>query len=138
MGSVRSVMASGYNIVNVGVRALGIHYQHVCRNVSFTQIRGKKRWMKAYTRIMARKLKQEGPPPPKPRSQQPNWDYHAEVQAFSSRLHEDFSLELLKAAFVNPCYVQSEQQRRQALGMDTETTALVLGDNVQLSAQGLG
>jgi len=133
--SVRSVMAS---FVNRGLRTLGIHYQHVCRNVSFTQVREKKRWMRAYTRVMARKLKLEGPPPPIPRFQQPNWDYHAEVQAFSSRLHEDFSSELLKAAFVNPCYVQSEQQRRQTLGMDTETTALVLADNVKLSAQGLG
>ncbi|KAM4627128.1 large ribosomal subunit protein mL44 [Polymixia lowei] len=130
-------MASRY-IVNRGMLTLGIHYQHVCRNVSFTQIREKKRWMKAYTILMERKLKLEGPPPPKPRSQKPNWDYHAEVQAFSSRLHENFSLELLKTAFVNPCYMQSEQKRRQMLGMDSETTALVLRDNIQLSTQGLG
>ncbi|XP_045930231.1 39S ribosomal protein L44, mitochondrial [Micropterus dolomieu] len=128
-------MASGY-ILNRGALTLGIHCQRVCRSISFTQVREKKRWMKAYTYLMAKKLKLEGPPPPKPRSQQPNWDYHAEVQAFSSRLNESFSLELLKTAFVNPCYLQAEQERRQGLGMDSETTALVLKDNIKMSKKG--
>lgn len=70
------------------------------------------------------------------RSQHPNWDYHAEVQAFSTRLHENFSPELLKTAFVNPCYLQAEQDKRKELGVDLETTALVLQDNVQLRQQG--
>lgn len=92
--------------------------------------------MKAYTYLMAKKLKLEGPPPPKPRSQQPHWDYHTEVQAFSTRLNENISLELLKTAFINPCYVQVEQERRKAFGVDSETTALVLKDNIQLSEKG--
>ncbi|KAM3616769.1 uncharacterized protein V6R79_023125 [Siganus canaliculatus] len=96
----------------------------------------KKRWMKAYTYLMAKKLKLEGPPPPKPRSQKPHWDYQAEVQAFSNRLNENFSLELLKTAFINPCYLQAEQQRRQNLGVDSETTAFVLKNNIQLSESG--
>ncbi|XP_029923721.1 large ribosomal subunit protein mL44 [Myripristis murdjan] len=125
-------------LVNRGALTLGLHYQRMCGNVSFTQIREKKRWMKAYTLLMARKLKIEGPPPPKPRSQKPNWDYHAEVKAFSARLHENFSLELLKTAFVSPCYLKSEQERRQELGMNSETTALVLTDNAQLGTQGAG
>lgn len=69
-------------------------------------------------------------------SQKPNWDYHAEVQAFSNRLHENFSLELLKRAFVNPCYLKAETERRQGLGMDSEITALILKDNIPLSAKG--
>ncbi|KAK9520697.1 hypothetical protein VZT92_020568 [Zoarces viviparus] len=129
-------MASGY-ILNRGVLTLGIHCQRVCRNVSLSQVREKKRWMKAYTYLMAKKLKLEGPPPPKPRSQKPHWDYHAEVQAFSSRLHENFSLELLKTAFINPCYLQAELRRRQGLGVDSEITALVLKDNIQLSERGV-
>lgn len=86
---------------------------------------------------MAKKKKLEGPPAPTPRSQQPNWDYHAEAQAFSNRLHENFSLELLKTAFINPCYLRAEQERRKALGVDSETTALVLKDNIQLSKSGV-
>lgn len=70
------------------------------------------------------------------RSQLPNWDYHAEVQAFSNRLHENFSLELLKTAFINPCYLQAEQERRRGLGVDSEAAALVLKDNIQLSSTG--
>lgn len=92
--------------------------------------------MKAYTYLMAKKLKLEGPPPPTPRSQQPHWDYHAEVQAFTHRLHENFSLELLKTAFINPCYLQMEQEKRKGLGVESETAALVLKDNVQLSKKG--
>ncbi|KAM7413342.1 hypothetical protein PAMA_020638 [Pampus argenteus] len=130
-------MASGY-ILNRGALSIGIHCQRVCRNITVTPVRGNKRWLKAYTSIMAKKLKLEGPPPPKPRSQHPNWDYHAEVQAFSTRLHENFSLQLLKTAFVNPCYLQVEQERRQDLGVHSELTALDLKDNVQLSAKGAG
>ncbi|XP_030600523.1 large ribosomal subunit protein mL44 [Archocentrus centrarchus] len=128
-------MASGY-LLNRGVLTLGIHCQRVCRNISLSQVREKKRWMKAYTYLMAKKLKLEGPPPPKPRSQKPHWDYHAEVQAFNHRLHENFSLELLKTAFINPCYLQVEQERRKGLGVDSETTSLALKDNVELSKNG--
>lgn len=70
------------------------------------------------------------------RSQQPHWDYHAEVQAFNARLHENFSLELLKTAFINPCYLQAEQERRKALSVDSEAVALVLKDNSKLSEKG--
>ncbi|KAM4567187.1 large ribosomal subunit protein mL44 [Odontesthes bonariensis] len=128
-------MAAGY-IINRGVLTFGIHCQRVCRSVLHVQVREKKRWMKTYMYLMAKKLRIEGPPPPKPRWQQPNWDYHAEVAAFSSRLHENFSLEVLKAAFINPCYVQMEQERRQELGVDSETMALALKDNIQLSRKG--
>ncbi|XP_030633499.1 large ribosomal subunit protein mL44 [Chanos chanos] len=128
-------MASG--IAGRGVLTLGIHYQHVCRTVLLTQTREKKRWMKAYTLLMARLRKVEGPPPPKPRSQQPNWDYHAEVEAFSARLQEKFSVDLLKTAFVNPCYIRSEEERRSMLGLDSNVAALNLKDNIELQKQGL-
>ncbi|XP_051966091.1 39S ribosomal protein L44, mitochondrial-like isoform X2 [Xyrauchen texanus] len=115
---------------------LTLRYHHVCKGVLLTHIREKKRWVKAYTLIMERKRKMEGPPPPKPRSQQPNFDYHAEVEAFGTRLQESFSLELLKTAFVNPCYLQSEEERRRVLGLDAETTALNVKDNGELRAHG--
>ncbi|XP_077396760.1 large ribosomal subunit protein mL44 [Festucalex cinctus] len=123
-------------IFNRGALTFGKYCQHLSWNVTATQVRGMKRWMRAYVNIMARKLKLEGPPPPKPRSQKSNWDYHAEIQAFSTRLHENFSLEQLKTAFINPCYLQAELKRRQELGMDFEVAALALNDNIELSAQG--
>ncbi|XP_003977056.3 large ribosomal subunit protein mL44 isoform X1 [Takifugu rubripes] len=113
-------------------------YKTFCRNISLSQVREKKRWEKSYTLLMARKLKLDGPPLPKHRSQKPHWDYNAEVQAFSNRLNESFSLELLKTAFVNPCYLQAELARRQGLGLDVDTTALHLKDNVELNIKGVG
>ncbi|XP_046719658.1 39S ribosomal protein L44, mitochondrial [Silurus meridionalis] len=131
------VMAACGTLLSRGVLTLGLHYQRVCRSVLVTQSREKKRWMKAYTLLMERKRKLEGPPPPTPRSQQPNWDHHAEVEAFSARLKERFSTELLKTAFVNPCYIRSEETRRHALGLDAESTALNLKDNTELQGHGL-
>ncbi|XP_048838371.1 39S ribosomal protein L44, mitochondrial [Brienomyrus brachyistius] len=129
-------MASGY-LVSRGANALGIHLQRFSRNILYTQIRKKPRWMRAYTLLMERKKKLDGPPPPRPRSHQPNWDYHAEIQAFSSRLQENFLLELLKLALVNPCYVRAEEERRRLLELDNQTAALNLKDNAQLHVQGL-
>lgn len=71
------------------------------------------------------------------RSEKPNWDYHAEIQAFSHRLRENFSLDLLKTAFVNSSYIQSEEARRRELGLDKETAALNLQDNSKLAEQGM-
>lgn len=59
-------MASGY-LLNRGALTLRNNLQRVCKNVVYLQIREKKRWMRAYTHLMARKLKIEGPPPPQPR-----------------------------------------------------------------------
>ncbi|NXD70783.1 RM44 protein, partial [Eolophus roseicapillus] len=91
----------------------------------------KKRWLRAY-------LEQERlNAPPQRRSEKPNWDYHAEIQAFSHRLHENFSLDLLKTAFVNSCYIESEEERRRELGLDKETIALNLQDNSKLAEEGM-
>lgn len=70
-------------------------------------------------------------------SEKPNWDYHAEIQAFGARLQETFSLDLLKTAFVNSCYIKSEEAKRQKLGVEKETALLNLKDNQELSEQGL-
>ncbi|NXD17263.1 RM44 protein, partial [Nothocercus nigrocapillus] len=92
--------------------------------------RAKKRWLRAYLE------QQRLLTPPQRRSEKPNWDYHAEIQAFSHRLHENFSLDLLKRAFVNPCYIKAEEERRQGLGLGQEAVALNLRDNTELWEQG--
>ncbi|OCT78855.1 hypothetical protein XELAEV_18029945mg [Xenopus laevis] len=99
-------------------------------------VRGKKRWLRPYLRALEKKLELAGPPKPIPRSQQPNFDYHAEVLAFSQRLNESFSMQLLKTAFVNKTYVMQEEQQRQELGLDKETAMLNLQDNEQLAGVG--
>ncbi|XP_012867484.1 PREDICTED: 39S ribosomal protein L44, mitochondrial [Dipodomys ordii] len=77
------------------------------------------------------------PPPPVRRSEKPNWDYHAEIQAFGHRLQETFSIDLLKTAFVNSCYIESEEAKRQKLGLEREAVLLNLKDNQELCEQGL-
>lgn len=99
-------------------------------------VRGKKRWLQPYLRALERQREVAGPPEPIPRSQQPNFDYHAEVLAFSQRLNESFSIQLLKTAFVNKTYVEQEEQRRQELGLDKEMAMLNLEDNEELAGVG--
>lgn len=69
-------------------------------------------------------------------SEKPNWDYHAEIQAFGHRLQETFSLDLLKTAFVNSCYIKSEEAKRQKLGVEKEAVLLNIKDNQELFEQG--
>ncbi|KAM3932409.1 large ribosomal subunit protein mL44 [Leptodactylus fuscus] len=99
-------------------------------------VRGKKRWLRPYLRYLEKKAALEGPPKPVPRSQQPNFDYHAEIVAFSNRLNETFSTELLKTAFVNRSYVVQEESRRRELSLEYETAALNLQDNQKLAEEG--
>ncbi|KAG9494449.1 hypothetical protein GDO78_002007 [Eleutherodactylus coqui] len=99
-------------------------------------VRGKKRWLWPHLKAQARKAKMEGPPKPVPRLRQPNFDYHAEIVAFSKRLNETFSIQLLKTAFVNHSYLEREESRRQELGLDSETAALNLEDNQKLADKG--
>lgn len=67
-------------------------------------------------------------------SEKPNWDYHAEIQAFGPRLQETFSLDLLKTAFVNNCYIKSEEAKRQKLGIEGSCSSEPQ-DNQNLSEQ---
>uniref|UniRef100_A0A8C5QDW0 Large ribosomal subunit protein mL44 endonuclease domain-containing protein n=1 Tax=Leptobrachium leishanense TaxID=445787 RepID=A0A8C5QDW0_9ANUR len=102
----------------------------------YTPVRGKKRWLRSYLLALERRRKLEIPPPPVPRSQKPNFDYHAEIMAFSKRLNETFTLDLLKTAFVNSSYLVQEMNRRLELGLDKETAALNLQDNQELYQRG--
>ncbi|NXH12194.1 RM44 protein, partial [Bucco capensis] len=92
--------------------------------------RQKKRWLRAY--LEQQRLQET----PRRRSEKPNWDYHAEIQAFCHRLHESFNVALLKTAFTNCCYIESEEARRRQLGLDTQAAALSLQENSRLAEQG--
>lgn len=52
-------------------------------------------------------------------------------------MQENFALDLLKTAFVNPCYIESEEARRRQLGLDKDAVALQLQDNAGLAERGL-
>ncbi|KAL6052585.1 hypothetical protein STEG23_025335 [Scotinomys teguina] len=104
------------------------------------QVRGVKKGFRAAFRFqkeLERRRLLRCPPPPVRRSEKPNWDYHAEIQAFGARLQETFSLDLLKTAFVNSCYIKTEETKRQKLGIEKEAVLLNLKDNQDLAEQGL-
>lgn len=46
-------------------------------------------------------------------------------------------MDLLKTAFVNSCYIESEEARRRELGLDKEAVALNLQDNSKLAERGM-
>ncbi|KAM3835452.1 large ribosomal subunit protein mL44 [Vipera latastei] len=92
--------------------------------------RNKKLWLQAY--LEQQRLLE----PPRRRSEKPNWDYHAEIEAFGHRIHETFPLDQLKTAFVSPCYIKNEESKRQELGLQKVDLALNLKDNQELSLQG--
>ncbi|XP_008065426.1 39S ribosomal protein L44, mitochondrial [Carlito syrichta] len=102
-------------------------------------VRGVKKGLRAAFRFqkeLERRRLLRCPPPPMRRSEKPDWDYHAEILAFGPRLQETFSLDLLKTAFVNSCYIKSEEAKRQKLGIEKEAVLLNLKSNQELSEQG--
>ncbi|MEE6500741.1 hypothetical protein FKM82_003907 [Ascaphus truei] len=120
----------------LAVRSLAVSGLSCLGGPRWAQIRGYKRWLRPYLRALQKQRELDGDPEPEPRSKQPNFDYHAEVVAFAQRLSENFSVELLKTAFVNGSYVTQEESRRRNLGLDKEAAALSLADNKGLSDQG--
>ncbi|XP_036176264.1 39S ribosomal protein L44, mitochondrial [Myotis myotis] len=101
-------------------------------------VRGVKTFRAAvrFQKELERRRLLRNPPPPVRRSEKPNWDYHAEIQAFGHRLQETFSLDLLKTSFVNSCYIKSEEAKRQKLGVEKEAVLLNIKDNQELFEQG--
>lgn len=85
-------------------------------------------------RELRRRQKKLGPQLPQPRSGFIEWNYRAELFAFGKRLHEEFDLEMLQAAFTQPSYVQKEQLRQRELGI--VETDVVIKDNYEVSERG--
>ncbi|XP_018803706.1 PREDICTED: 39S ribosomal protein L44, mitochondrial [Bactrocera latifrons] len=98
------------------------------------QTRCFKRWVAPTLRELRRRQKKLGPQLPQPRSGFIEWNYRAELFAFGKRLHEEFDLEMLQAAFTQPSYVQKEQVRQRDLGV--VETDVVIKDNYELSERG--
>lgn len=100
----------------------------------FDQARCFKRWVAPTLRELRRRQKKLGPQLPEPRSGFVEWNYRAELFAFGKRLHEEFDLEMLQAAFTQPSYVQKELLRQRELGI--AETDIIITDNYELSERG--
>lgn len=75
-----------------------------------------------------------GPQPPVKRSGFVEWNWNAEVFAFSKRLHEDFNPQYLQDAFTMRSFIIQEEQKQQAVGIENPITNLK--DNAELADSG--
>uniref|UniRef100_A0A8C4QN10 Large ribosomal subunit protein mL44 n=1 Tax=Eptatretus burgeri TaxID=7764 RepID=A0A8C4QN10_EPTBU len=75
---------------------------------------GRKRWLRAWV-SKERHLNRGKVPIEVPRSQKPNWDYDAELLAFTSRLGEKDARQLLRLAFSKQSYSGNEGGGEQCL-----------------------
>ncbi|GFU28347.1 ribosomal protein L44, mitochondrial [Nephila pilipes] len=77
-----------------------------------------------------------GPERTRRRNEFDNWNYKAELYAFSHRLNENISEETLRLAFIHDSYIQKEEQKRKELDIHTEDAQLTIKSNVSLIALG--
>jgi len=76
-----------------------------------------------------------GPPPPAPRSSYLEWNYPAELFAFSARLGESVDELLLRQVFTERSYLQQQRLERERLGLPDKQTETA--DNGGLAERGL-
>lgn len=93
-----------------------------CRNIA--------RWVSPTLKEIARRKAKMGPPAPVKRSSFTDWNWNAELFAFSKRLNEDFNPEFLQEAFTTRSYIIQEEQKQQAVGIENPVTNLK--DNSEL------
>lgn len=73
------------------------------------------RWKHLWLLMMKRKAEIEGEEPPVPRSDQVNWNYDAELQAFSHRLQIKPPADVLQTAFIEPVHSTETETNNQQL-----------------------
>lgn len=75
----------------------------------FALVRGIKRWVAPTLHELQRRKVKAGPEPPAPRSDFLEWNYDAEIYAFSKRLGEEFKDDVLRTALTHESHVVKEQ-----------------------------
>ncbi|XP_075224653.1 mitochondrial ribosomal protein L44 [Lycorma delicatula] len=101
---------------------------------NFVQYRGFKRWLAPTLKLLKHKKDKMGPEPPIHRSALVEWNYNAELFAFSSRLSEDFDSSLLQQAFTTREYVINEIEKQRSVGIEDPQLKLI--DNREMITSG--
>ncbi|XP_076362788.1 mitochondrial ribosomal protein L44 [Tachypleus tridentatus] len=104
--------------------------------IQIVNSRSFKRWVAPTLKIMKHRRKKAGPEPLRHRSVWLNWNYTAELFAFSSRLNEQLRDETLRTALIHPSYLEQEEKQRQDLGVPSQDVSLKLEHNGNLVASG--
>ncbi|XP_037040319.1 39S ribosomal protein L44, mitochondrial-like [Bradysia coprophila] len=97
-------------------------------------IRNIARWVAPTLKEIRKRKNKMAPSPPVKRSGFIDWNWNAELFAFSKRLHEDFNPEFLQEAFTVRSYIIQEEQKQQAVGIENPVTNLK--DNLALASSG--
>jgi large subunit ribosomal protein L44 len=103
-------------------------------SMNFLESREVHRWVTPTLREIRRRRKMVGPQPEPRRSDFLDWNYDAEIYAFSVRLNEKFKIPLLQQAFVDRSYIVQEEMKQRAVGI--ENPVLHLTDNSRLIKKG--
>ncbi|KAF8768302.1 39S ribosomal protein L44 like protein [Argiope bruennichi] len=77
-----------------------------------------------------------GPERQRRRSEWDNWNYNAELFAFSKRLSENISEDTLRWAFVHNSFIEKEEQKRKELDIPSQNVPLDLKSNASLITLG--
>ena len=85
-------------------------------------------------REIRKRKRKLGPQPEPRRSDFIDWNYDAEIYAFSVRLKEKFSPALLQQAFIDRSYIVQEEIKQRSVGI--EEPVLQLTDNTKLVKKG--
>ncbi|KAJ6636600.1 39S ribosomal protein L44, mitochondrial [Pseudolycoriella hygida] len=91
------------------------------------------RWVSPTLKEIKRR-KDKLPKKPVNRTTFVEWNWHAELFAYSKRLTEDFNLELLQEAFTTRSYIEQEERKQQNVGINNPVTNLK--DNSELAVIG--
>lgn len=93
-----------------------------------------KRWVSPTLKELKKRKDKMGPEPIPRRSTFTDWNYQAELYAFSKRLNEDFNLSLLQQAFTQRSYIIQEEMKQAEVGVEKPT--INLQDNTLLVKAG--
>ncbi|CAL1291306.1 unnamed protein product [Larinioides sclopetarius] len=89
-----------------------------------------------FLKTMKKRREIAGPERLRHRSEWDNWNYKAELFAFSRRLSEDISEDTLRWAFVHESFIEKEEQRRKELYIPSQNIQLDLRSNASLITLG--
>ncbi|XP_026470449.1 39S ribosomal protein L44, mitochondrial [Ctenocephalides felis] len=113
-------------------KVLNISNKQIFNSIQAT--RSIKRWVSPTLRELKRRKDKMGPEPVARRSSFIDWNFNAELYAFSKRLNENFNLTLLQQAFTQRSYVIQEEMKQIEVGI--EKPVLEVKDNRLLIISG--
>ncbi|CAG9770296.1 unnamed protein product [Ceutorhynchus assimilis] len=106
---------------------------HSTAQILKTEPKNIHRWVAPTMRVLARRRKELGPEPEKPRSSHLEWNYDVEINCFCKRLGEKFDVGILKTAFVQREWANLQEFKTEETG---EESSQPIPNNFELAHEG--